>query len=49
MYTVTMFALVLSQKHSGQSDMLELAQVAEVVLNGQAPLPYPAEGIVQRA
>ena len=31
------------QEHPGQGDVLELAQVAEVVLGGQALLPRPAE------
>ena len=40
-------ALVLGQERPGQGDVLELAQVAEVVLNGQALLTRPAEGVIQ--
>ena len=40
-------ALIPGQEHPGQGDVLELAQVAEVVLGGQALLPRPAEGFAQ--
>ena len=33
---------VLGQQHPGQGDVLELAQVAEVVRGGQSPLTHPA-------
>ena len=38
---------VLGQEHPGQGDVLELAQVAEVVVGGQAPLARPAERFAQ--
>src|SRR3954452_22425974 len=40
-------ALVLSQEQSRQGDVLELAQVAEIVLDGQALLTCPGEGLTQ--
>ena len=40
-------ARVPGQEHPGQGDVLELAQVAEVVLSGQALLTRPAEGFAQ--
>src|SRR5439155_14496877 len=44
---VCTLALMPGQEHPGQGNVLELAQVAEVVLNGQALLPRPVEGLVQ--
>ena len=38
---------VTGQEHPGQRDVLELAQVAEVVLSRQALLTRPAEGFAQ--
>ena len=35
------------EKHPGKGDVLELAQVAEVVCNGQPPLTRPAKGFIQ--
>ena len=46
---VVIVALSLGQEHSGQGDVLELAQVAEVVMNRQALRPHPAEGFPQPA
>src|SRR2546429_9828954 len=40
-------ALRPCQEHPGQSDVLELAQVAEVVRNGEALLTRPVEGFTQ--
>ena len=40
-------ALIPGQEHPGQGDVLELAQVAKVVLGGQALLPRPVEGFTQ--
>ena len=40
---------VPGQEHPGQGDVLELAQVAELVLDGQAPLTHPAERFTQLA
>ena len=40
-------ALIPGQEHPGQGDVLELAQVAEVVLGGQALLTRPVEGFTQ--
>ena len=37
------------QKHPGQGDVLELAQVTEVVIRGQALLTCPAEGFTESA
>ena len=34
---------VTGEEHPGEGDVLELAQVAELVVDGQAPLPRPAE------
>ena len=42
-----MVALISGQKYSGQGDVLELAQVAEVILSGQSLLTRPAEGFIQ--
>ena len=39
--------LIAGQEHPGQGDVLELAQVAEVVLGGQALLTRPVEGFTQ--
>src|SRR5947208_3225307 len=38
---------VAGQEHPGQGDVLELAQVAEVVVDGQTSLTGPAEGFTQ--
>ena len=38
----------LGQEHPGQGDVVELAQIAEVVVNRQALLTRPAEGFTQR-
>ena len=38
---------VLSQQHSGEGDVLELVQVAEVVLDGQAGLTDPVKRVIQ--
>src|SRR6266508_5488782 len=40
-------APISSQKYPGQSDVLELTQVAEVVLGGQSLLTRPAKGFTQ--
>src|SRR3712207_8130378 len=40
-------ALVSGQEHPCQGDVLELAQVAEVVMGGQALLTRPAQGFSQ--
>ena len=42
-------ALVPRQEHPGQGDVLELAQVTEVVIDGQALLTRPAEGFTESA
>src|SRR5215469_13799715 len=42
-----MLALRPGQEHPGQGDVLERAQVAEVVRNGEATLTCPAEGFTQ--
>ena len=42
-------ALIPGQEHPGQGDVLELAQVAEVVLGGQALLTRPVQGFTQPA
>ena len=39
-----MVALVTSQEYSGQGDVLELAQVAEVIISRQSLLTRPVEG-----
>ena len=41
--------LVPRQEHPGQGDVLELAQVTEVVVDGQALLTRPAEGFTEPA
>ena len=38
---------VLSQEHSGEGDVLELVQVAEVVVDGQAGLTDPVKRVIQ--
>ena len=40
-------APVLREQQPGQGDVLELAQVAELVLGGQALVARPAEGVVE--
>src|SRR5918995_5403519 len=40
-------ALVSGQEHPCQGDVLELAQVAEIIMGGQAPLPRPVESFTQ--
>ena len=40
---------VLGQQHPGQGDVLELAQVAEVVIGGQPLLLHPAQRIAHAA
>ena len=42
-----MIVLVLGQEQPGQRDVLELAQVAEVVIGGQALLARPAESLAE--
>ena len=42
-------APVPGDEHPRQGDVLELAQVAEVVVDGQAPLAHPAQGLGQPA
>jgi hypothetical protein len=37
-------ALILGDEHPHQGDVLELTQVAEVVINGEAPLTRPSQG-----
>src|SRR5690348_3969865 len=46
-----LWALVLMprQEQPGQGDVLELAQVTEAVINGQAVLTRPAEGFTESA
>ena len=44
-----MVALVSGQEYPGQGDVLELAQVAEVILGRQSLLTRPAEGFTQPA
>src|SRR5262249_51182841 len=44
---VSMLALRPGQEHPGQGDVLEFAQVAEVVLGGQALFTRPAKGLAQ--
>src|SRR3712207_4231002 len=41
------FALILGDEHPRHGDVLELTQVAEVVMGGQAPLTRPAQGFTQ--
>src|ERR1039457_4567406 len=43
------FALIPRQEHPGQGDVLELAQVAEVVVSGQALLTRPAQRVAEPA
>ena len=40
-------ALILGYKNPGEGDVLELAQVAEVVFTRQSPLMHPFEGFAQ--
>src|SRR3990172_10604704 len=45
--TVCSFGPISSQKYSDQSDVLELARVAEFILSRQSLLTRPAEGFTQ--
>ena len=38
---------VLSKEHSGEGDVLELVQVAEVVIEGQPGLTDPVKRVIQ--
>src|SRR6266498_3124905 len=44
---IRMVMLMLGQKYPGKRDMLELAQVAELIRSRQAVLTGPAEGFIQ--
>jgi hypothetical protein len=44
-----MVALILGDEDPGQGEVLKLAQVAEIIVNGQTPFVYSKDGFGQPA